>query len=140
MGLGVLLNFCSSRWSVVIFVSSHSLLLRFRSSALLLSGWLIFLYSVCSGDIAGHDLGSYSTALGGGVRACVYIVFVRAGFSGAVVLVRFAGVASAVCCQSHGLFFILFCSRSSKLEGFSAIVVSSGLPCAVSLQRGGFLV
>ena len=106
--LDVLLPFCSSRWSVVIFVSSHSLSMRFRSSALLLSGWLIFFYSVCSGGVVGHGLGSYSPALGGGVPACVCIVFVRAGFSGAVVVVRYAGVASAVCCQSHGLFFILF--------------------------------
>ena len=52
-------------------------------------------------------------------------------FSGAVVVVKYAGVASAVCCQSHGLFFILFCIRSSKSEGFSALVVSSGSPCAV---------
>ena len=131
VGLGVLLYFCSSRWSVVIFASSHSLSMRFRSSALLSSGWLIFLNSVCSGSVVGHGLGLYSPTLGGGVSACVCIVFVRAGFSGAVVLVRFAGVASAVCCQSRGLFFILFCSRSSKLEGFSAIVVSSGSPCAV---------
>ena len=131
MGLGIVLSFCSSHWSVVIFASLHSLSMRFPSSALLSSGWLIFLNSVCSGSVVGHGLGLYSPTLGGGVRACVCIVFVQVGFSGVVVVVRYAGIASAVCCQSRGLFFILFCSRSSKSEGFSAIVVSSGSPCAV---------
>ena len=131
MGLGVSLSFCSSHCSVVIFASLHSLLMSFRSSALLLSGWLIILNSICSGGVVGHGLGSYSPTLVGGVRACVCIVFVQVGFSGAVVVVMYAGIASAVCCQSRGFFFILFCSRSSKSEGFSAIVVSSGLPCAV---------